>query len=161
MAAKKKPAAKRSAKTDPGPAVEAGAMPERDESQERNLKVDGQQGVEHEPPRDEGNSADESQERNERVDEIVEAEAGPAVDMRTERDGAAEDEDVDLPVVRVGELWESMDPRDDDNGGGRRRVRVVDTDEDGKVRVENLVTGRVSHIDRDRFVPPHWNRQFS
>ena len=57
----------------------------------------------------------------------------------------------DLPEVKVGEVWESTDPREDER---RRRVRVEEVPEDGgQVTVSNVETGRTSHIARERFVP--------
>lgn len=60
--------------------------------------------------------------------------------------------EVDLPDVRVGQVWESMDPRDMEDS--HRRLRVIEpADSDGRVHVENLVTRRRSHIALERFVP--------
>lgn len=61
-------------------------------------------------------------------------------------------DETDLPDVRVGQVWESMDPRDMEDS--HRRLRVLEAvDSDGRVHVENLVTRRRSHIALERFVP--------
>jgi hypothetical protein len=59
------------------------------------------------------------------------------------------------PVPRVGDTWESMDPRDEEQSGPRRRIGVLSVDGD-QVHVENKSTRRKSHISLERFVPPYW-----
>jgi len=64
---------------------------------------------------------------------------------RLAREATAEKEVGD---VREGQVYESLDPRDDDP---RRRVRVMaEPDGDGQVVVENLSTRRTSHVSAER-----------
>lgn len=58
----------------------------------------------------------------------------------------------DVPLVRVGDTWESMDPREDQP---RRRVKVLSVDGE-HAHVENVSSRHPSQIRVDRFVPPHW-----
>jgi hypothetical protein len=59
------------------------------------------------------------------------------------------------PVPRVGDTWESMDPRNEEEKGPQRRIGVLSVDGD-QVHVENKSTRRKSHIALDSFKPPHW-----
>lgn len=68
-----------------------------------------------------------------------------------------DEETVDLPEVRVGEVWESLAAAD--MVDMHRRLRVMEEpDGDGQVAVKNLVSGRVSHIALERFAPPNYRR---
>lgn len=131
-----------------------------DESQERNEKVDREQfGAEPGVSPDEPAKPDESQERNEEVDALI-GEDSEDLGLRSEKDGGFADEE--LPVVRVGEVYEDIRPSEDDH---RRYVKVVNVfDEDaeehaGKVLVQNEETYQKSYIGRDRFTPRNgWAR---
>lgn len=77
--------------------------------------------------------------------------------MGSKDEGRDETEGVAVPGQdpRVGDTWESMDPRDEEHSGPRRRVGVLEVDGD-QVHVENKVTRRKSHVALDRFAPPYW-----
>jgi hypothetical protein len=79
----------------------------------------------------------------------------PVDDPAAEREDDAARERSTSPVPRVGDTWESMDPRDEEHSGPRRRVGVLAVEGD-QVWVENKVTRRRSHVAVDRFSPPHW-----
>lgn len=65
---------------------------------------------------------------------------------------------AEVDEIKTGTVFESQAPEDDDASGGKRRLRVVDVGEDGQVRLENVVSGRVSHIEAGSLVPPRWRR---
>jgi hypothetical protein len=93
-----------------------------DESQERSRERDGEEsrpapGSDDDPARD---KRDESQERSEEVDRLIEGGEAMQPD-RTVVDGGLEGED--LPVVRVGEVYEDVRPSRDDH---RRYVKIID-----------------------------------
>lgn len=135
----------------------------RDESQARNRKVDEVQfdhksqpapGSDDDPAKD---KTDESQERNEKVSQAME-EDEEDLGLRSEKDGGFEDED--LPVVRVGEVYEDVRPSADDH---RRYVKVIEVPDEGadkgKVHVQNEETYHKSWISRERFTPENgWAR---
>lgn len=75
--------------------------------------------------------------------------------MQDEQDSQTQEEAVPGQDPRVGDTWESMDPRDEEASGGRRRVGVVSIDGED-VLVENKVTRHQSRVRADRFVPPNW-----
>jgi hypothetical protein len=98
---------------------------------------------------------DESQERNEKVDEEIGADEED-LGLRSEKDGGFASED--LPVVRVGEVYEDVRPAEDDH---RRYVKIIDAeaDENGRVLVQNEETYHLSRIRVDRFTPENgWAR---
>lgn len=74
------------------------------------------------------------------------------MDVKDEQGQDTQDEPVPGQDPRVGDTWESMDPRED---SPRRRVQVEAID-DGRVRVRNVSTLIVSHVAIERMVPPHW-----
>jgi hypothetical protein len=107
------------------------------------------------PPGGDGPTVDESQERNEKVDEEIDADEED-LGLRSEKDGGFASED--LPVVRVGEVYEDVRPAEDDH---RRYVKIIDAeaDKDGRVLVQNEETYRLSRIRLDRFTPENgWAR---
>jgi hypothetical protein len=135
----------------------------KDESQARNRKVEVEQfdqspapvaGAPDDPAAD---KEDESQERNEKVTAEMEADEED-LGLRSEKDGGFEDED--LPVVRVGEVYEDVRPFQDDH---RRYVKVIDVPEKGKHKGSVLVKNEESYVEsyirRDRFTPENgWAR---
>lgn len=138
----------------------------KDESQKRNRKVEEQQfdqspapvaGAPDDPAAD---KEDESQERNEKVSAEMEADEED-LGLRSEKDGGYKSED--LPVVRVGEVYEDVRPghSHDDH---RRYVKVIEVPEKGKrkgsAHVKNLEDPHVeSWIRLDRFTPENgWAR---
>lgn len=128
---------------------------------ERNLKVTAMMEAETRRSPEERSPEDVGELRVDPVDVdhehslIQEAMQAPLVVLEgTTHDG------LEGPTHRVGEVWESMAPEDDDVGGGRRRVRVQAL-EDGEVTAVNLVTGTTSHIKAENLTPPKWRRAHS
>lgn len=110
---------------------------------------------------DQTEPVDIEHERNLKVSAMMEAgtldKDAAKADYRTTHDGGTEGEE--LPSHREGEVWESMDPDDDEIGGGRRRVRVQSVGDE--VVAVNPVSGVVSHFRAENLAPPKWRRAHS